>query len=232
MPQNIPRFIAFFDECGDHSMEKIDPLFPLFVLSTVVFEREVYLQEVVPAIANLKLKFWNHEGVNLHSRDIRMTQEDFTLLQNPLTRQLFFESLNSMMSKLNFTLFTSVIDKIEHKNLHGTKAVNPYDLSMKYTFEKITQFLKYHKEAALPVIAESRGKREDLELRSSFTQLMAQNKLNYSIEFRRKRDNIVGIQIADLCAYPTARKTLNPTKTNLAFEIISAKKYSEKTSED
>ena len=25
------RFIAFFDECGDHSLEKIDRDFPLFV---------------------------------------------------------------------------------------------------------------------------------------------------------------------------------------------------------
>jgi hypothetical protein len=28
------RFIAFFDECGDHSLTKIDSDFPLFVLAT------------------------------------------------------------------------------------------------------------------------------------------------------------------------------------------------------
>jgi hypothetical protein len=32
------RFLAFFDECGDHSMEKIDKDFPLFVLALVVVE--------------------------------------------------------------------------------------------------------------------------------------------------------------------------------------------------
>ena len=37
------RFIAFFDECGDHSLTKIDPDFPLFLLALVVVEREVYL---------------------------------------------------------------------------------------------------------------------------------------------------------------------------------------------
>ena len=30
---NQSKFIAFFDECGDHSMEKIDKDFPLFVLA-------------------------------------------------------------------------------------------------------------------------------------------------------------------------------------------------------
>ena len=34
------RFIAFFDECGDHSLTKIDEDFPLFLLCTVVVERE------------------------------------------------------------------------------------------------------------------------------------------------------------------------------------------------
>jgi len=30
------RFLAFFDECGDHSLEKIDRDFPLFVLALVL----------------------------------------------------------------------------------------------------------------------------------------------------------------------------------------------------
>ena len=35
------RYLAFFDECGDHSMEKIDRDFPLFVLALVVMERDL-----------------------------------------------------------------------------------------------------------------------------------------------------------------------------------------------
>jgi len=41
------RFIALFDECGDHSLTKIDKDFPLFLLCTVVVEREAYAQQII-----------------------------------------------------------------------------------------------------------------------------------------------------------------------------------------
>ena len=40
MTEETPsRYIAFFDECGDHSLEQIDRDFPLFVLSTVIVSK-------------------------------------------------------------------------------------------------------------------------------------------------------------------------------------------------
>ncbi len=233
MRNTTSRFIAFFDECGDHSMEKIDHDFPLFVLSTVIFERSVYVEKAVPALAKLKLDFWNHEGINLHSRDIRMAQGDFSFLQNSLKRQQFMDALSSMMSELDFTLFVTAIDKIKHKERYGSKAINPYDLSLRYSFERVLHFLESKKETALPVIAESRGRNEDVELGEAFCNLMTRGtnfvfaerfqKLQCPLTFRRKNDNIAGVQIADLCAYPSARKILNPDRPNKSFEIISSK---------
>jgi hypothetical protein len=77
------RFIGFFDECGDHSMEKIDPDFPLFVLALVVVQRTDYAKQIIPALSALKLRYWNHEGINLHSRDIRKAIGAYSFLQNP-----------------------------------------------------------------------------------------------------------------------------------------------------
>ena len=44
------RFIASFDECGDHSLEKIDRDFPLFVLSTIIIAKAAYVETIVPAL--------------------------------------------------------------------------------------------------------------------------------------------------------------------------------------
>ncbi len=66
------RYLAFFDECGDHSMEKIDRDFPLFVLALVVMERKVYREQALPEFNGFKLRYFSHEGINLHSRDIRL----------------------------------------------------------------------------------------------------------------------------------------------------------------
>jgi hypothetical protein len=51
------RYVAFFDECGDHSLKRIDRDFPLFVLSMVVVERKDYVEKVLPSVGKLKLAF-------------------------------------------------------------------------------------------------------------------------------------------------------------------------------
>ena len=46
-----------------------------------------------------------------------------------------------------------------------------------------------------------------------------------SIVFREKRENINGLQLADLIAYPVARYVIDQERANPAFEIIEPKIY-------
>lgn len=229
LPQNNSRFLAFLDECGDHSLEKIDKDFPLFVLSAIIVERSDYVEKIIPEITKLKLKFWNHEGVNLHSRDIRRACGDFSFMQVPKLRESMMESLNLVMKNIPFALFLAAIDKHEHKTIHGTAAINPYDLALSATLENMTNFLRKTNETILPIVAESRGAKEDGQLKDSFYELINSNHTNnwpdFSIIFRSKYNNIAGLQIADLCAYPAARKILKPEKINPSYESIHSHIY-------
>lgn len=229
------RFIAFFDECGDHSMQHIDRDFPLFVLSTVIVEREAYVATIIPAVARLKLRFWPHEGVNLHSRDIRKAHGDFAFMQVAARRMEMTAALSETLTALPFTLFIVGIRKQLHLDRYGIQATNPYDLALTYTFERVLHFLEGHGENELPVTAEARGKNEDNELSAAFLRLMTQGTfynsaqrfraLQCPLTFRRKTDNIAGTQIADLCAHPAARRVLNPNQPNCAFEIVEPHLY-------
>ncbi|GAH52281.1 unnamed protein product [marine sediment metagenome] len=49
--------------------------------------------------------------------------------------------------------------------------------------------------------------------------------------FHSKRENIVGLQIADLCAYPLARHLLNPEEPYIPFKIIEKKIYCNRSGE-
>ena len=60
--QGQSRFIAFLDECGDHSMEKIDRDFPLFVLAAVIVERRAYIEEIIPRLNHFKLTYLGSRG--------------------------------------------------------------------------------------------------------------------------------------------------------------------------
>jgi hypothetical protein len=238
VPENClssSRFIAFFDECGDHSLTKIDKDFPLFLLCTVVVEREAYARQVIPALAEFKLRYFAHEGINLHSREIRKAEGPFNMLQNAAIRQTFLGEMSTLMAALPFTLFITAIHKPAYAKRYGDAAKNPYDVALEYSFERILHFLEEQGESKLPVIAEARGVQEDDALRASFYRLMTQGtyynkaerfqKLVCPISFRRKQDNICGIQLADLCAHPTARHLLKPDAVNQAFDVVKSHIY-------
>ena len=50
------QYIAFLDESGDHSLSKLDPDFPLFLLALVIIKRSDYVRTVVPSLTDLKLR--------------------------------------------------------------------------------------------------------------------------------------------------------------------------------
>lgn len=230
------RLIAFFDECGDHSLEKIDPDFPIFVLALVVMERKAYRDQILPAFNSFKLKFFNHEGINLHSREIRRSYGPFALLRNPLIRPKFLAELGDLVDAAPYTLFVSAIHKGNHFKRYGTSAANPYELALVFTMERLLHYLKGVGETTLPIVAQARGKKEDNELEKVFYRVMTRGtdyhsadefkKLNCWLTFQPKTNNIIGTQIADLSAYPCARKVLSPAQANQPYETVQKKLYS------
>ncbi len=229
------EYIAFLDECGDHTLELIDRDFPLFLLAAVIIKRADYVEQVIPAVARLKLKYWFHEGVNLHSRDIRKRKGPFGFLLAKEPREEFLAELSKLMKELPYTLFVSAIRKEDHKNRYGTNAANPYDLALEFTLERLVHFMESNQLNELPFVAEARGKKEDETLERCFYRMMSEGtdyisgdrfrSLRCPLVFRRKFDNIAGIQLADLCAHPCARHILRPEQDNQAFEIVDPKVY-------
>ena len=228
------RFIGFLDECGDHSLTTINSELPLFAVCIVVVERETYSRVIIPEMASFKLRYFAHEGINLHNRDIRKAYGAFTILQNSAVRERFLTELTTMMRTLPFKLFVSAIDKFSYIGHHGDGAKNIYTAALEYSFERVVEFMEDHQEVNLPLIAESRGTVEDGQLRASFHEFMTKGNGDMSdrfrrlfcpLLFRRKQDNIAGIQLADLCAHPTARHILKPDQSHLAFESVRGHFY-------
>ncbi|MFC1672484.1 DUF3800 domain-containing protein [Planctomycetota bacterium] len=96
--------------------------------------------------------------------------------------------------------------------------------------ERVIHFLESERETELPIVAEARGSREDNALERVFYRIMTSGTLRKSAEifkryscplvFRNKRDNVAGIQLADLCAHPCARNILKPTQENRAYAAV------------
>ena len=229
------KHIAFFDECGDHSLAKIDRDFPLFLLSAVIVERTAYVERIIPALGALKMQFWTHEGVNLHSREIRKALGPFSFMQIPEQRGRFLDGITRLVAEMPFTLFVAGIQKDRHVERYGKAATNPYELALEFMLERLVHFLGQLGEAELPCVVEGRGKNEDEQLERVFYRVMSGGtryrpreqfqKLTCPLVFRSKRDNIAGIQLADLCAHPCARHVLKPDQVNRAYEVARSHVY-------
>ena len=228
-------YIVYLDETGDHSLELIDRDFPIFALAMFICEGKYYNQTILPTVSQWKMDNFGHEGIVLHSRDIRKAQKDFGLLTNPQKRQEFLSKINVMMRDFKYYLIVSVIKKQDHKDKYGINANNPYDLAMMFCLERLLVFLEDVGQDEIHLVAESRGKKEDRDLELSFLKIISQGtgynsadrfkRINFKLHFVPKTMNTIGTQLADLAAYPIARHIPHPGKASPAYEIVSKKFY-------
>lgn len=224
--------LVFLDETGDHSLDKIDADFPVFGVVMVVVDVRTYTDEIVPCVCRHKIEVFGHEGVVFHSYDIRRQKREFAFLTNKTARVDFFDRINQIMG-LPYEIIGAFIRKQQHKLKYGANANNPYDLALEFAMERLLPLLEREDQHEVCVVAESRGENEDRALRETFYRFVSAGnwyvtaervkKITFKLLFRSKQLNIIGMQMADLAAYPIARHVIDPTKPNPAYDLLEDK---------
>ena len=222
-------FIVYVDESGDHGLVTIDPDYPMFVLVFCIFNKKEYINNIIPALAQFKMRFWGHNEYVLHEHDIRKPRDEFTILFNKSVRETFLNELNELMSNISVTIIASVINKKDLLSKYITPD-NPYEISLSFGLERIYRYLDDAEQSnsRTSIIVERRGKKEDASLELVFRRICdGSNFLNkrfpYDIVMIDKKSNSAGLQIADLTARPIGLKTLRPNQPNRAYDIIETK---------
>lgn len=223
------RFTIYVDESGDHGLERINPEYPLFVLAFCLTAKEDYRTAIVPEIVGFKHRWFGHEAVILHAHEIRKEKGDFAFLFDRSVRQAFLEELTDLMGRLPYTLIVSVIDKLKLKN-HYKAPDNPYSIAMQFCLERAFLFLREQGEAdrLTHVLVESRGPKEDADLELAFRRICDGTnacgcRLPFQVVFVDKKQNLAGLQLADLACHPIGRHLLKPEQTNRAYEVVERK---------
>lgn len=234
-------YIVFADESGDHGLEAIADGFPIFVLVFCVVRKDDYVESVVPAMQRLKFSFWGHDAVVLHERDIRKQLPPFGFLRTDQgLRERFITELNGLIQAAPIRIYASVIDKRRLIEKYAAPR-NPYEIALLFCMERLLSFLvgEEQKGRQIPIIFESRGKREDGELELEFRRIIA-NRANWGYRqpdftlcsfepiFTEKKANSTGLQLADLTARPIGLSVLRPEQRNRAMELIAAKLMAKK----
>jgi hypothetical protein len=220
------NYVAYFDESGDHGLVNIDPTFPVFVLCGVVFEISDYLNHDKPAFGQIKFDHFGHDAVIFHSREIRKRLGPFQILTNTATRNAFMTDITDFYNASRGTIIAAGIDKNRHVAQYRFP-IDPYSISLLFCLERLYGFLVdrgHENNGTLTCVFEKRGPAEDKQLAAEFLHICNGNnrwgQLPFTAVFADKLTNMIGLQVADLAAYPIARRIMNPRTANPAFRAI------------
>lgn len=215
----------YFDESGDHGLDKIDPDFPVFVLCGFLYKITEYLQHECPSFSSIKFDTFGHDAVIFHSRDIRKQLGPFQILQDKTKRETFLGRISQCFQQSKATIIAAAVDKRWHKD-HYAYPDDPYDIAVLFCLERLHGSLKDRGDQGDPVtcVFEQRGEREDNKLAATFQRICAGanrwGPLPFRMVFANKLANMPGLQLADLAAYPIARRVINAQAANPAYEVL------------
>lgn len=230
------KYYLYIDESGDHGLTTLNPDFPVFLLCGVIVSENVY-ENIRQSFNTIKQALWANKEVIFHSRDIRKCDKEFAVLFDLEKKKWFYENLNKAIQENDYAVIASAIQKDNYIKKFGRLSNDVYELALSFIIERAIFYLDdiNDREKNLEIIIEKRGKKEDKQLEEHFQRLLARGTgyvipqrlkdYNLEITFKSKRENINGLQLADLIAYPIARYVIEPNRSNPAFEQVETKIY-------
>lgn len=146
-------------------------------------------------------------------------------------RERFYAELNGLMQSLDYKVVACAIKKDKHFAQYRSAALDPYMFSLDVLVERFYMELGSERGGGV-IVAEKRNPSLDRELESAWADLQVQG-TDYvlasnvrqrirGLHLRDKKDNIPGLQLADLVVSPIGRFVLGK-RTHKDFEIVQSK---------
>ncbi len=212
------RYRLYIDEVGNSDLNYSNVEQHRFLsLTGVVFELQ-YVKDVLhPRLEILKNTYFNQhpdDPIILHRKEIMNAKWPFHSLRENSIRANFDKDLYDLIQKLDYIVFTVVIDKKRHIQKYIKWRYDPYHYCLAILLERYVYWLRNNNNHG-DVMAESRGGRPDMRLKKSFSNLyekgtdfispsLIQEYLtSKNLKVKPKKNNIPGLQFADLIAHPS-----------------------------
>ena len=221
----------FLDESGDHNLSVIDPQYPIFVLGGVIIDEDYAKGPMSDALDEFKLDVFGRTDIVLHTADITRNRNGFEAMKEESFRDRFYSRLNALMRTLSYSVVACAIRKSDYLSRFGLAALDPYLISLDVLVE-IFCFDVGDVKRGGAIVAERRDPTLDrgLELAWSNLKIQGTRRIQGRVVRERlttlslldKKDNVAGLQLADLVVSPIGRYVLGkPIKED--WEIVRRK---------
>lgn len=209
----------------------IDPQYPVFVLGGIIVDRHYAETELDDQLRRFKTDLFGRDDIILHTADITRIRGPFRRMLDPGFRAHFYAKLNELMRTLDYQVVACVIRKDAHHERYGLAALDPYMLSLNVLVERFC-FEIGDQVGGGVIVAEKRDPALDHELElawlnlkitgTRFLRARAIEERISSLNTRDKRENIAGLQLADLVVSPIGRHVIGK-RTHEDWAIIESK---------
>lgn len=229
------NYYLFIDESGTPDFSEVDKRSPIFTVCGVILSHENYLR-FDENLIQIKKKYWSTDSIILHSSEIALKEGKFSIFKDPSIFSEFIREMNALIESSNFGILSASIRKDKFKPLKIPNVHRVYSMSLEYIIERTIHFLRGQDcKSCLRVVVECRGKKEDKILELEFNKLIKNGnrfwrphefeEFTPKIDFRTKKQNVNGLQLSDMCAYPIAKHLLDPKRSHPTFPYIDPKIY-------
>ena len=214
----------YIDEVGNPDLESTDNPNHRFLSLTGIIIDLAHVEAVLhPQMEDLKSRYFGahpDDPIIFHRKEMVNARPPFEALKDPEVLLRFDEELLGLMRSWDYTVISVCLDKKKHKETYRTWRYDPYHYCLAVLLERFVFFLNRansHGDA----MAESRGGKEDLRLKDSFTRLWEQGTefvapeqfqkalTSKQLKVKIKANNIAGLQLADLIAHPSRNEILS-----------------------
>ncbi len=244
------KYRIYIDEVGNSDFKSSTSLDHRYLsLTGIIYNLNSIKDKYFRELELLKETLFNShpdDPVNLHRKDIINKRDDFRVLFNPEIEKQFNKQLIDLLANWEYYVISVLIDKKDHEEKYSTYwKYDPYHYAMEIITDRFIRFLR-EKNAIGDLMFETRGGKEDMRLKQAYrkifedgTHFIAAKDMQYfltsgELKIKPKAANIVGLQIADLLAYPSRkfmltyyqRETNSPNSfSDKIIEILVNEKY-------
>lgn len=211
----MPTHRLYIDESGDHSYRSTQLSNRRYLgLTGVLIRQDRYSAWVPYELEALKRRFFKYDPDSppiLTRKQVIQRRSWFGVLRDPAINAEWEKEILAFYAKIPAQFFTVVIDKAEHYARYPVATYNPYEYSLAVLLNRVRGYLKL-RGATADVMPESRGQKEDNQLLAAYVDLRTNGAFygtgpdyqesfpESGLLFRRKDQNVAGLQLADLIA--------------------------------
>ena len=220
-----PIYRLFIDETGNHHYPKheTDEVNRFLCLTGIIFKLGEDYNKTAMKKLDFENKYWPFRNpdypIILHREEIVHKRGNFNILQDLKVEQSFNNDLLSLLSNMNAIIITVVLDKYRHQLIYKNMAYEPYSWCLNIQMQRFIKFLKRINSVG-DIMIEARGKKEDQITKAAYSNFYNRGCNFYGhetykeyisskeIKLSLKKDNIFGLQVADIIGAAIKRKIL------------------------